>query len=273
MHDFEYLIQEYSIDPLSFLPLHLTTYFQKTKLSNATGFIVIYKDDTFLVTNRHVLSGRDSYNQPISKTAGIPDRLTFWLHSKSPLPFAWLEEQELLMDDKGTYLWYEHSDKHKVDVAVLHINKHFAGCVLAPLDLSLSETDLLVTPSEPVSILGYPMGLDSFGKFPIWKTGHVASDIELDYYNEKEGRKQVFLIDATTKEGMSGSPVIAKRVGWYRRSSQAVSIGQATKFLGIYSGRISKESDIGMVWRPSVMIEVLEEASKQIKGKGKAKSK
>jgi hypothetical protein len=121
------------------------------------------------------------------------------------------------------------------------------------LDLSLAEVDLEIAPSEPLSIIGFPLGLSSGGMFPIWKTGHVASDMDVDY-----GGLPVFLVDATTKHGMSGSPVIARRIGMSRRPGTIV-IGGGTvqRFLGVYSGRISEESDIGMVWKPVTLRDIL----------------
>jgi hypothetical protein len=67
----------------------------------------------------------------------------------------------------------------------------------------------------------------------------------------------MFIIDATTKPGMSGSPVVARRIGMYQ-SSQAVNMGgSATRFLGVYSGRIHEQADIGMVWKPEVITAII----------------
>ena len=57
---------------------------------------------------------------------------------------------------------------------------------------------------------------------------------------------------------MSGSPVIAKRVCIYQ-TSKTNQIGNAVRFLGIYSGReISEDGiEIGIVWKPRVIHEIL----------------
>ena len=91
------------------------------------------------------------------------------------------------------------------------------------------------------------------GRFPIWKTGHIASDIDIDW----DG-KPAFLIDATTQSGMSGSPVIAKRVSIYQ-TSRGNKIGNAIKILGVYSGREISTSgiEVGFVWKPKVIEEIL----------------
>ncbi len=101
-------------------------------------------------------------------------------------------------------------------------------------------------------VIGFPLGLAAAGKLPIWKTGHVASDIDINY----DG-KPIFLIDATTKPGMSGSPVVALVKG-LRRTSTGWNLGggEFIRFLGIYSGRIG-DSEIGRVWKPEVLDEIL----------------
>ena len=121
------------------------------------------------------------------------------------------------------------------------------------IDLALADFDLMIYPSEAVSIIGFPEGITSEGKLPIWKTGHIASDIDVDW-----GGKPAFLIDATTKGGMSGSPVIAERVSIYQ-TSEGNNIGNAVRFLGVYSGREIDVSgiEIGFVWKPRAITEIL----------------
>jgi hypothetical protein len=73
------------------------------------------------------------------------------------------------------------------------------------------------------------------------------------------GGKPAFLIDATTRGGMSGSPVIRRVYGAYA-STQALAVlgeGGATRFIGVYAGRIHDAAEIGLVWRPRVVEEVL----------------
>ena len=123
------------------------------------------------------------------------------------------------------------------------------------MDMSLADTDVIAQPAMPVSIIGFPYGLATAGAWPIWKTGHIASDPDLDY----DGRP-AFLIDATTRGGMSGSPVVLRLSGGYntKNGKQILAGGIATKFLGVYSGRIHADAEIGMVWRPHVINEILE---------------
>ena len=105
----------------------------------------------------------------------------------------------------------------------------------------------------PVSIIGYPGGLKGRGNFPLWKTGHIVSEPDLDYNGEP-----VFLIDATTRGGMSGSPVILRLKGGSRKRSgdrMIASTGYSTLFLGVYSGQW-QYPEIGKVWKPIVIHEI-----------------
>jgi hypothetical protein len=42
------------------------------------------------------------------------------------------------------------------------------------------------------------------------------------------------------------------------RSGGVAMFGPATKFLGIYSGRVNAESDLGIVWKASAIKELVE---------------
>jgi hypothetical protein len=54
-----------------------------------------------------------------------------------------------------------------------------------------------------VFILGFPLLPEYSGKFPIWKRGSIATEYTIPYRD-----RETFLVDSTTKDGMSGSPVI-----------------------------------------------------------------
>jgi hypothetical protein len=69
-----------------------------------------------------------------------------------------------------------------------------------------------------------------------------------------------FLIDCRSRQGQSGSPVIAYRGGGMvalTGGSTAVFAGPVYRFLGIYSGRINSESDLGVVWKASAIAELI----------------
>ncbi|MBA7480804.1 hypothetical protein ES707_16266 [subsurface metagenome] len=240
-----------AIDPLTVVPLSLELYSGSDALGSGTGFIIQHTGVPFLITNWHIVSGRNPQSgQPLSATGAIPDTIAIWYHIKGKLG-TWSRRSEALKIHNGTDRWLEHPEGKKVDVVALPLTID-DEIQIYPLDLILSETDLLLSPSEPVSIIGFPFGLASGGKFPIWKTGHIASDIDINYNG-----LPAFIIDSTTKPGMSGAPVIARRIGMYRTSKTIQMGGQATRFVGIYSGRIHDQADIGIVWRPEIISAIL----------------
>jgi hypothetical protein len=165
---------------------------------------------------------------------------------------SWIRKSYSLVDSSVGRRWLEHARGREIDVVALPIARE-EDVEVYSMDLKLAGTDLVISPSEPVSIIGFPLGLAAYGKYPIWKTGHIASDIELNY----EG-KPIFLIDATTKGGMSGSPVVVLKTGLRRTSSGwKIDGGEFIRFLGVYSGRINSAVDVGMVWKPAVLDEIL----------------
>ena len=70
----------------------------------------------------------------------------------------------------------------------------------------------------------------------------------------------IFLIDCRSRPGQSGAPVIAHRNTSAVTEDGGVAIGpyeSYSRFLGVYSGRIQEESDIGMVWKASAVQELV----------------
>lgn len=248
------MAKEIRIDPLSCVSLHLECFFHGTRIGLGTGFIVIYAKTNYLITNWHVVTGRDpNTGKPMSATGvAAPDTIGIWHHDVGRLG-SWHRKDERLIDPtSGNKLWKEHPLGRQVDVIALAL-KTYEDTKVYDLDTSLAQTDMVLAPSEPVSIVGFPFGIAAAGKFPIWKTGHIASDIDLDY-----GDKPVFLVDATTRPGMSGSPVFARRIGGYRSSTAMWHLGgSAVRFLGVYSGRIREQADVGMVWKSTVIGDIL----------------
>ena len=97
-------------------------------------------------------------------------------------------------------------------------------------------------------------GLRSVGSnnLPIWVRGTVASEPALLYVIDDQPLP-LFLVDARTRKGQSGAPVII-----YRRPLTVlgtptghlqITKGTQSKLLGVYSGRVNAESDLGFVWR------------------------
>lgn len=244
------------IDPLSCVSLHLECFLKGTGIGTGTGFIVVYQEANYLITNWHVVTSRDPNTGKPMSTSGVadPDVVGIWYHDAERLG-SWHRVMQPLIDPSSrNKLWKEHPQGRQIDVVALAL-KPSDNVKIYDLDTSLAQTDMVLAPSEPVSIVGFPFGIAAAGKFPIWKTGHIASDIDLNYDD-----KPVFLVDATTRPGMSGSPVFARRIGGYRSSTAMWNLGgTAVRFLGVYSGRIREQADVGMVWKTSVIDDILQQ--------------
>jgi Trypsin-like peptidase domain len=242
------------IDPLSVRPLLLIQLQGSEPIGTATGFVVAKKRKNYLITNRHVVTGRDPQTDSlIHSDKKIPDRLMIIYHGETL--GTWVRGEEPLFDTSHKERWLEHRNHRGVDVVALPIESAPPKAHIYSFDLSLSGADIMPEVAMPISIIGFPLRLTKPGSFPIWKTGHIASDPELDF-----GGQPLFLIDATTRSGMSGAPVVLRLSGRYRtRMGKIVmsSSGIQTLFLGVYAGRLSQDSEIGRVWKPTVIEEIL----------------
>lgn len=241
-----------SIDVYSMRSVKLVAFFGELELGVATGFCVENYGRNYLCTNWHVVSGRDpDTGNCIDKNLAIPDRLKIQFHSRNFVGQTATADIKLYNED-GEHVWIEHPDGGRVDVVLIPFD--FDMVMPYPQELD-SRKEFSMRPGAIVHVVGFPLGLTNNGWLPIWKTGNIASDVDLDF---EEGRP-AFLIDATTRGGMSGSPVYARSFGVLPRSDGAADIhsGVFTEFLGVYSGRQHKESEVGRVWRPSVLKDIL----------------
>jgi S1-C subfamily serine protease len=248
------------IQEQSMKSLMITMRFNGVILSTGTGFIVTTAAGPALITNRHNVVGRDQITgKPLSTNGGLPNEIL--VHYLEPfnrdrfLP-VWVARVEPLYDDgtlDGTPLWREHPRLgDKADFVALLLTKT-DGIVTSPYDLAQGKDIALKCP-ETVSVVGFPFGISVGGRFAIWATGFIASEPEIDYDN-----LPLLLIDCRTRQGQSGSPVIAYRSGMVEltNGNQVLANGPVIRFVGIYSSRVNKESDIGMVWKASAIQELI----------------
>lgn len=223
-------------------------------LSLGTGFVVSCKTGHALVTNWHNLAGRHpETKQPLSPTGAIPDEVRI-LHNKAGALGNWIPATEMLQH-KGKPRWSEHP-KHaeKVDVVALPLTS-VHGVELYPHDL-VGGAKVRVGPAEAVSVIGFPFGIQAGGSLAVWATGFLASEPDIDFRG-----LPLMLVDCRTREGQSGSAVICYRSGGavsMEDGSTAVMAGPIQRFLGCYSGRVNKDSDLGLVWKASAVREVVD---------------
>ena len=113
---------------------------------------------------------------------------------------------------------------------------------------------------RPLSIIGFPFGITGGGALGVWVQGTVATEPGVNFDD-----LPCFLIDSRTRPGQSGSPVIAYHAGGgvlMEDGSTAFMGGPVERFLGVYSGRISDQSDLGFVWKEEVVRDIVERGVK-----------
>jgi hypothetical protein len=222
--------------------------FQGTVLSTGTGFVAETPIGPAFITNRHNVTGRNNKTgKPLSKTAGVPDEIVIGHHSSARLGI-WDGRGERLYMDDGKPRWLEHPvHGAKADMAALPLT-NLSGVKLYPYEL-VDEPRIAVAPGDVVSVVGFPFGMSTGGLLPIWATGFVASEPNVKL---NDSDLPIFYIDCRSRPGQSGSAVIAHRTGGMvtmEDGNAAVFNGPVTRLLGLYSGRVNSESDIGIVWK------------------------
>ena len=96
------------------------------------------------------------------------------------------------------------------------------------------QQDMQIQQGNEIFILGYPLGFSHFLRTPIWKRGSIASEPNLE---DLHARGRV-IVDATTRSGMSGAPVIMRAKTHYLSVDGTVKEkANASRWLGIYSSR------------------------------------
>lgn len=251
-HIFIYLLipastfaQKKLVDQLSFQSLNIEIFSSAFRIGSATGFIVEKNHKDYLITNLHVVTGIDYFSHAtIDPQQKTPTILGIW-HNAQVLG-SWTKSFEELFDENNKKRWIECEFEGKtIDLIALPLKRLNDKIKIYPVDLKTFDDSITVMPGFSVSIIGFPYG-QSAGeqvKFAIWKTGHIASDYDIDING-----MPMFLIDATTRPGMSGS-IVVFRTDMYRKNETTV-LGAGTRFLGVFTAQ-SNQEEIGYVIKPS----------------------
>lgn len=244
--------------------LFIKMYSGELLLASATAFLAANNRESHcaLITNRHNVTGRNQETGRCLHSKGAePDTIEIFFHKKGAMG-EWIPVRLPLYRDDGSPFWIEHP-RLGAEVDVIALNLKWGSDVEKYpyyMDLDLDHS-VFVGPAEPVSVIGFPFGVSAHGYFPIWSTGFLAQDL-----NFVTSESPQFLIDCRTRVGQSGSAVIAYRTGSFRcrsadgRIVSTISPTPRWDFMGIYSGRMNADSDIGRVWHASVVKEILTEA-------------
>ena len=251
------------IDPYSLTTVPLEQFANGNSFGSATGFVWRRRDQHYLITNWHVVTGKDARTGE-QKTPARPDTLRAYFNT--PVMNFGKEARDIaIRDSDHNPLWYIEPIRRRMDdnelspepfgpkgcdvVAIpLRALDGDTDINLHPINVLKSESDLAVRIGMDVFILGYPFGNQSPG-FPVWKRGSIASEPDLTRIGTG-----YMLVDTASRPGMSGAPVIRRSWGMHMLENDAFSADSTpqSKFIGIYSGRLhtndKEDAQLGMVW-------------------------
>ena len=250
----------FRISQPSFQSLYVEMIANGHTIARATAFVAHAEvGESFLITNRHNVTGRNQdTGQPLcKKTGAIPDTLRVHHNANNSLGTFVPVDVPLYTGEAPT--WIEHPALGEAaDFVALSIDQSSA-IELYPY-CARQDAHMQIEPAQSVSVVGFPFGERTGASFAVWATGFVASEPEINH-----GGRPVFLIDCRSRTGQSGSPVIFHNSsgGMITHDNGAQVINIISRLLGVYSGRINDDSDLGVVWKAYALAELLVHASLQ----------
>lgn len=232
--------------------------FGTNKIATGTAFVFRQEDQAYLITNWHNVTGiNPQTGKHLSPNASEPDRIHVWLTVKDNLG-KWASLEIPVVDPNDNPLWLEHPTfGRKVDVVAIPFTCS-EGLTIYPINEINQKEDMEVQLGHDIFILGFPFNLKPTGSFPVWKRGSIATEPDIDIDGSPK-----FMVDTASRNGMSGSPVILRAWHSYTSTDESIKFisGTATKFLGIYSGRIGDDDEfkaqLGIIWRADVILEII----------------
>ena len=253
--------------PWNYAVAFLAMHYGEQRLSTGSCFFWSHNARTFLVTNWHNLAGRNPLTgQLMSKMGVIPDRIILMGFKRMSEPDAqgffelsYIPIEVRLGSDTTGPKWFEHPTLgRKVDVAAIDVSKAIQDLEVKCVNELESDAQLDASTSQDVFVVGFPFGLIAHAPAPIWKRGSIALDPTFD----PEGLPKM-LIDTATREGMSGSVVIARHIIVGKShakkdgsQSQVFIHARRDLVIGIYSGRHYpdlEKAQLGIVWKRSTI--------------------
>jgi hypothetical protein len=224
-------------------------------LASGTAIVAQSSKGPVLVTNWHNVSGLHlETRKPLSASGEVPDAVVI-RHNRANALGQWVDRVEPLHEN-GRQRWIEHPQLgDKMDAVALPL-RELSDVQLIPYTLGAGDPAIRCGPSDLVSVVGFPFGIQAGGSLAVWASGFVASEPDVDF-----NALPLFLVDCRTRPGQSGSAVISYRSGGMvgmEDGSAAAFSGPVTRFLGLYSGRINAQSDLGLVWKARALRELVD---------------
>lgn len=253
-----------TIDLYSLATIPVVQLFNETVLGTATAFVWRYHEQDFLVTNWHVVTARNNMTgENLHPDGGRPNKLRLYLNPAEMMYGKHEAYQELFLPD-GNPVWLVHPRLGRaVDVVAIPLPTQPAHIHYRPIN-EMGDEPLEVAIGMDVYILGYPFGFEMPG-FPVWKRGSVASEPQLVPLSHK-----YLLVDSASRPGMSGAPVIRRSWGDKQMDdgSTMMGPGAATRFVGVYSGRLHvhdpNDPQLARVWPVALLEQIVQAPTRDV---------
>ena len=239
------------------------------EISRSTGFVWSHNDCQYLVTSWHSVTGVNPFTGRFLSTrfAARPDAIRVALVTNKL--GRKLGYEVPLFDERGDPRCQVHPRAgEQVDVVAIALpsedkRPQEPWNIAAKAMNQIDSQQIQAFVGDELFVVGYPRNLHMHG-LPIWKRAAFATEPNL--FRDEPSYRQVW-IDCTSREGMSGSPVIQVARDWYQVGNPMSSV---YRFFGLYSGRIlDPDADprlddqllaqIGIIWPEELVQRVVSE--------------
>lgn len=218
----------------------------------ASGFFYRAGSKIYFCSARHAITGLDAFSDaPISPDGYLPHKIQVRPCVRNPKESYRLKEPLVLTvrDPEGAPRWREdpHFADLRVDIAAVEI-EHADKAMFVCLNDHQDEPSLAGNVGFDCFVVGYPNPNFHDPYLPIWRRGSLAYETLFPVDD-----KPIFLVDASTSSGMSGSPIIQR---WHgpaplRQANGTINVKLdsvvTSRFIGVYGGRLSHTLELGQV--------------------------
>lgn len=223
-------IPKKAVDFLLYNTVLIEGKYENGDYSEGTGFFFNYKKEIFIVTAKHVIENtKDGY---------ITFNVKHEEHQKSTNKYCY----------DFSELWFSNK-LDDIDVAVCNISniykenewleQNIKGITIDEWNFLSPQEKYYIQSLEQIFFIGFPVGnIEEFKDVPLVRMGITATNILMS----KKGR-ECFIIDASSFEGSSGSPVFLYDKQLISNNLGNPNIVKYVKFLGILTKSLLTEEE------------------------------
>ncbi|SRR5260370_3247143 len=240
-----------NVDPLYAGTSRVRGFRRSIETTSATAFAWTQDSRIYVVTNKHVILGRDFGNNPQPLTS-----IRLRCHNSTNSNLSTDVNVDLF--SSGSPVWLEHSNVGTDLVLIPTDSTTFAGLFFPPFSTdNFPPANLIIGPGEPLVVIGYPLEFyDQVNNLPVVRSAALASAYPVPFMG-----LPMFITDANLHEGTSGAPVLFISRGGYRTTDSLMTLGNLPPILlGINSATWPVQPQplhLNATWFSSVITEIL----------------